>query len=196
MSEEKVRISEYGQGHLKIEGLTDEESERLKGAISGQWWAAGNGDGRLHFSPTREPVPSPAADNEMIPFWRTCASGGSSVQMELLDLERMRPVFSPSIAISGLCGYYFTPEKYKEEAAKLESWGFSCLRSRRGDDGKFWEVWYLPGLWAAKGKLNDVLCNAESDKKGVDKAVRFLSRHVSFGTLDIVVQRLAMVMDD
>lgn len=195
MAEEEVRVSEYGKDHLTIKGLTEEESERLQGALLGQWWVTGTGGGRLRFSPTREPVPSPAVDDDMAPFWRTCASGSSAIQMELLDPERMRSTFSPSIIIGHLCGYYFTPEKYKTEAAKLESWGFSCLRSRRGDDGRFWESWYLPGLWAAKGDLRDSL-GVGIDKDDLEKAVKFCSRHVSFGTLDIVVQRLAMVMDE
>lgn len=194
--EEAVHISEYGKDHVVIGGLTEQESEQFRGALNGQWWVKGNGDGRLHFSPGREATPAPAADENMMPFWRPFSSGSSAVQMELLDSERMHPVFSPSIMVTHLCGYYFTPEKYKEQAEKLESWGFSCLRSRRGDDGKFWEIWYLPGLWTAKGKLRDVLVDSKGEKENLEAAIKFLSRHSSFGSLDVVVQRMAMTMED
>jgi len=44
---------------------------------------------------------------------------------------------------------------YEAKVVKMEEVGFSCLRSRRGEDGEIWEVWYLPGKWAAQGELKD-----------------------------------------
>lgn len=52
-----------------------------------------------------------------------------------------------------MCGYGYTKDRYKVEVGKLESWGFECCRSRRGDNGKFWELWFLPYLRAAEGDL-------------------------------------------
>lgn len=75
-----------------------------------------------------------------------------------------------------------------------------------GDDGKFWETWYLSGVWAAKGDLKGVVerRKLEGDKdqdRAVEKrketngVISFLCRKVSFGQLDVVVQRAAMVID-
>lgn len=43
--------------------------------------------------------------------------------------------------------------KSGEVVRKLEAVGFEALRSRRGEDGRVWAIWYLPGAWAAKGSL-------------------------------------------
>jgi len=85
MAEETVHISEHSNDRVTIGGLTEQERERLEGMLNGQWWVTGNGDGRLHFSPGREAIPAPAADEAMMPFWSPCSVGGSALQMELLD---------------------------------------------------------------------------------------------------------------
>lgn len=50
---------------------------------------------------------------------------------------------------------YAGQEYYKGRADLLESAGFVCLRSEKGKDGKYWEVWYLPGAYAAEGPIKD-----------------------------------------
>jgi len=174
--------------------LTKQEKERLEGTLHGQWWVTANGDGRLHFSPTREPIPPPTADESMMPFWSPCDTRKTRLQMELLDPRQTWPPFSPSIMIQSLCGYGYTSEGYRYQAERLESWGFFCLRSRRDDDGKFWEIWFLPGLWFAKGELREI-CPDTNATGALDKAVSFLCRNASFGSLDVVVQRAAMTID-
>jgi hypothetical protein len=69
------------------------------------------------------------------------------------------------------------------------------LRSRRGDDGRYDEAWYLPGLYQAKGDLYDTVKEIKNEKKQLEKAVSFLCANVSFGTLDTSTQRAAMVVD-
>jgi hypothetical protein len=103
---------------------------------------------------------------------------------------------SPSFMISHLCGHYYTKEGYKREADKLESYGFSCMRSRRGENGRFWENWYLPGVWCAKGDLAEKLKPIKDSNEKTQEAIRFLMRNVSFGSMDMTQQRAAMVTPD
>ncbi len=191
---EKVRISQYGNDHLTLVGLTEEERERVEGMLHGQWWAKGNEEGRIDFALAREPVPEPADDEEMMPFWSPAGNGSGPVQMQLIFNEGWEGG-SPGIFIQHLCGYYFTPENYRAQAELLESYGFVCMRSKRGNDGRFWEIWFLPGLWAAKGDLKDTIAPFADEKKKHKEAILFLGRRCSFGTLDTAVQRLAMVID-
>jgi hypothetical protein len=103
----------------------------------------------------------------------------------------------PSIIIQHLCGYHYTPENYKRQAEYLESLGFECLRSRRGADARYHELWLLSGLWSAKGGLKESLGNGGSyGNKELNKAVKFLCRNASFGTLDVSFQRAAMPNPD
>jgi len=205
MEESRVKFKAFGKepdddSHtITIGGLKKEELEKLKGFIHGQEWVSVK-DGRIAFSSTKTPLPSPAEDEAMMPFWRR----PNVEEKELLSQKRFDgfaknwPPFSPSILIQHLCGYNFTPENYMRQSAKLTSYGFVCCRSQRGDDGEYWEVWYLPGLFAANGDLKKALADARIGKvkAEVDAAVSFLCRHSSFGTLDVVAQRAAMVIDD
>ena len=98
---------------------------------------------------------------------------------------------------NNLCGYGYSPESYRANAERLESYGFQCLRSRRGPDACYWEIWYLPGLWSAQGNLKEVL-DAQKEQREKDltkEAVSFLCHAVSFGTPNVTIQRAAMVLD-
>lgn len=197
ISQKDVRVSGTsrapGDHRINISGLTELEQERLEGALLGQWWVTGAG-GRLQFSPAREPAPAPTED-EMMPQWRKPQDGDGTeqYQTELFgDMELTGR--SSSILIQHLCGYSYTPEGYKANAEFLESCGFACMRSRRGDDGRYWEIWFLPGLWAARGRLKEAIYGKQEAHQ-LRFALRFLRRHISFGTLDIVVQRLCQVLD-
>jgi len=103
----------------------------------------------------------------------------------------------PSFVIQHLCGYGYTERRYYDEVRRLTSWGFECLRSRRGANGSFWELWLLPGFWAAKGDLAELVKNLPVGSwiAQTEAVVSFLCDRASFGTLDICVQRAAMVID-
>lgn len=198
VTQKPVRISSSSRGPVKsgisLTGLTLQEAELAEGMVRGQWWMR-CADGRLEFAPTREPVPAPIED-VMLPEWRKPREGDGTeqFQMELLDSERKWDGQSASIIIQHLCGYSYSAEGYKRNASFLERCGFACLRSRRGDDGRFWEVWFLPSLWAAKGPLKDALCRLPKEEQ-MEAVLSFLPRNVSFGTLDIAVQRMCQVID-
>lgn len=201
-----ITMPSYGGGQIRLEGLTPEENEILQASFKGghHWVRKGN-DGRIEFVPSFKPLPGPTDDVSMMPFWEP-ARPEAPVQMQLFDqAEADRPYedhYGASITIQHLCGYGFTAEKYKEEAELLESYGFECLRSRRGLSGQFWELWFLPGTWCAKGRLKEAVedhvrtANPSNEKSKTTAAVRFLQKNASFGTLEVSVQRLALVMDD
>jgi hypothetical protein len=142
---------------------------------------------------------------EMLPFWRRYEERQGVMQELIFDPDTRHD--SPSFMVKHLCGYHYTHKGYLRNAQILESYGFVCMRSPRGNDGRFWETWYLPGAWAAKGKLKRMVENKqhEGDKKQdhavkkkdeTKRVISFLCSNVSFGQLDVVVQRAAMIMDD
>lgn len=198
VGERKVRISSKKRGPVECEisftGLTELETERAEGMLHGQWWMSGK-DGRVVFLPAREGSPTPT-DDTMLPEWRMARPDAEAavMQMELLDTEQKWDGQSASIIVQHLCGYNYSVEGYIRNAEALEHCGFTCLRSRRGDNGRFWEIWFLPGLWAATGPLREAIRRLPKDEQ-MDAALKFIPKNVSFGTLDIAVQRMALVID-
>ena len=191
-------------GQMTITGLTRTEVERVEAVVRGQSWFRTTEDGRLEFQPTMNPLPGPADDEQMMPYWSPADTRSDRkkektrrrlVQVDLDFNAEVDRFFSPSFTIQHLCGYSYSPENYRRQADLLESWGFECLRSRRGENGQFWEMWYLPSLICAEGELKKVV----GDIRGVeaaDKAVSFLCRKAQFGTLDLLTQRAAMAAPD
>lgn len=185
--------SRSGSGELKLEGFTHREMDQIEGWLKGCYWATVE-NGRLHVCATRNEVPGPVDDIEMLPFWRKFEDRTATMQTSLFDVDmNIEKAISPHFLIQHLCGYGYTPEKYIENAKILESYGFECMRSKRGTDGKFWEIWFLPGLYAAKGAFEEYL-KREQHSSGtgtVKDAINFLCKTVRFGTLDVSVQRAA-----
>jgi hypothetical protein len=220
-----------GEGAIGAKGFTPEELNYLEGALThGSFWVRvkneqepGGEARRLVMHPVFAPFPDPVTDEAMLPFWRAHEPHREDGRLELFPVESLTEHASPSIYISSLCGYCYTPERYAEEAKKLERWGFYHMRSPRGSDGTFWETWFLPGLWSARGELQECIegrAPAEPERRIIkavfedgpapqqtavparptnreklDRALRFLQRNASFGSLSISVQKLAMVLD-
>lgn len=204
-----IRLSSYGAGKITVDGLTDEDIKRIRAAGHGLSWVMVK-DGKLLTHSALLPPPDPIHDDEMLPFWSR-PTAEEKENLEKFEFEKLDPRFycGRQITIQHLCGYSYTKENYRREAFKLESYGFSQMRSQRGIDGGFWEVWFLPGLYSAKGDLHHVIEEAKSKKKlvtsadgsqqendGFAEAIEFLRTHVQFGTLEVSVQRLVMLMDD
>ena len=192
----EVRLSSYGAGGASITGLTVQEVELIEGAMHGHQWVTVK-DGRLQNRATYKPLPGPADDVEMMPFWNRHDLGKAPIQRQFFFNTKRSQHESAHITITSLCGYNWTPEAYVYEAEKLERFGFVCLRSRRGASGRYHEMWVLYGLYAAKGELQQAIVNScvKDSRLKLSEAVSFLRRNASFGTLDVSVQRLAMVMD-
>lgn len=200
--ESTPRIIFAGKGQITIGGLNQDDVEKIMAAINSDAYCIQISERKIEAVPRYQPLPSPIEDSAMLPFWRM-ATKEEVGQIEIFgdDACSNEVYYSPVIIVQGLCGYYYTPENYKHYAQKLVSYGFDCLRSRRGEDGKFWELWYLP-LFLAKGELGTKLSlinesEAEERKNAKLKmAVEFIRREIQFGSLDITVQKLAMAMPD
>lgn len=164
------------------------DPDKMTGVVNGCLWF-GCTDGKPEFISRLNPLPAAKDDDQVLPFF----DGGSS--HKILDFHP--PSFSPTFEIQHLCGYDYTPAKYEAEAAKLERYGFHCLRSRRGSDGKYWEVWRLLGYWSAEGDLKPFCETIQklSDKEKIKKVVHWLCQNCSFGSLDVTCQRAAMVIE-
>lgn len=202
MSDEKragVRVTCRGgsDGIFELRGLTPEEIELMQAVLSGCQWVSGDKDGRLCFSSCHKPLPEPVDDKEMLAHWPITekSEGKEAVQLELWTSGELGYLSHPSIIIQHLCGYGYSPSNYEWQARKLESFGFECLRSRRDKDGKFSEVWLLASLVFAKGGLEEYLDACPEDELKINRAKSFLAHNVSFGTLDICVQKLAASID-
>jgi hypothetical protein len=195
--ERTVRLvcSGGSEGILELRGLTPKEITKMEGVLSGCDWVSADG-GRLRFSPRCKPLPEPVDDEEMIASWPVTGRLGNEriVQLEFWTSEELGILSYPSITINYLCGYSHSPEKYKWQAETLESFGFECLRSRRGEDGKFSEAWVLSSLIFAKGELKEYLDECPEGEVLIDRATSFLSHCVSFGTLDVSVKRMIQAL--
>ena len=142
-------------------------------------------------------LPEQKDDEEFLPFW-TGSRRVKDVRWDKVGFE------TPSIMIQHLCGYNYTRERYEETRKILESWGFECLRSRRGEDGQYWEIWMLFGNFSAKGPLLDYIetlpdkYSKKSHQNRADKITEWIRNHLpwGFGTMDIVIQRMAMAIED
>ena len=212
MSEKpRVRVSGWGPYDqdnqtmsITLEGIPKSEREKVEGMEHGNYWMTVR-DGRTEFSPTHTPLPGPADDDSMLPFWSPKSDKPQHFEKRVFDKGRLDGSSSPAFYVSHLCGYDYSPDGYKRNASLLESYGFACMRSRRGDNGKFWEHWYLPGTFLAAGDLKKTIEQATKKAAGknfqvqtkavTDAVISFLCGNVSFGTLDVVVQAAAMTID-
>lgn len=202
MKENLVHVVETEQtrdGDFKVtlRGLTAEDRDNLKRIIDGLAWGRVNPEKRIETTPAVKGVPGPIDDELMLPFWRQ-VTAEELLKASEASIKR-KPGNLPSghegIVVEHLCGYDYTPEYYRQVAKTLESYGFECLRSRRGADGRFWEIWYLCGLFEAKGALKDAVGDFKDEKSQMKVAIGFLCRTVSFGSLSVMSQRAAMVLD-
>ena len=136
----------------------------------------------------------------MVPFWSPPpAEKDWFYQKTTFDFERVGAGSSPSISISSLCRYLYSTENYRRQAKILEGYGFLQLRSKRGREGMYWEIWYLPGLWSAFGDLKNFIDDIKSKKKNTEifeAALAFIVERVQFGTMDSSVQRYCMAIPD
>lgn len=116
----------------------------------------------------------------------------NKITMEHITFGPNQEIYQPTIYISALCGYFYTKENYEIASKKLLSYGFERFRTQEED---YSEMWKLAGFWQAAGKLKEFIEPIKNDRKLLDLVVSWLSREVSFGTLDVSYQRLAMTPD-
>ncbi len=192
VKEKGIRIGSEGRDSVSLKNLTNDEVEKIEGMTNGHYWLTIT-DGRLEVVQRRDDLPSPVEDAEMLPFWRRATSQVHQLELFGVKLEKYSMT---SIIIQHLCGYCYSPENYTLQAQKLESYGFVCMRSRRGNDARFHEIWFLPSQYHAKNDLKESFAHIEDDKKKIKRMVEFLCCNVLFGTLDLSQQRAAMPIPD
>lgn len=198
-TESEPRIVAYGGDSITIAGILNEDQQKVLASLGvGAYWIRVN-DGKLEIMPSWQELPDPIQDKEMLPFWREHTTAEMErTQLKLFKMEELSVNDCPSISIQHICAYSYSPENYKFQASRLKSYGFQCMRSRRGPDAMYWEIWFLPGLWSAKGDLKEKiysLVQKNQTKKALKIALDFLAHNVSFGTLDVSLQRMCTVID-
>lgn len=200
-----VKTRSYSQTEVTISELVEKESEQVRGCLAGTVWLSVE-NGRVVTHSKLAPLPNPIEDVEMQPFW-SAPTKEEVTHLEQFTFEELDPrvTYSRHITIQSLCGYNYSKKNYENQAWLLKNYGFVQMRSPRGINGGFWEIWYLPGIHFASGDLlhaiNDAkrdikVTDSEKDKKIFKVALEFIRKHVQFGTLDISIQRMAMVIDD
>ena len=164
-----VILEMHGKGRVMLDELLPEEVAKFRASmVEGVQWIRRGLDGRLEAK--------------------------AHVNPSHVVLDPTASLDQASIIIQSVCGYHYTPERYKTETSKLERYGFECLRSKAGEDGKYWEMWFLPSALCAKNELKAAV-DGKFMKEAVDAAVRFLMNNVLFGTIEASGQRWGMAVD-
>ena len=186
-----MRITSYSIQKVTIEG-TEAEMVALQKMVSGLGYVACGREGMPLFAERYEnvhPLPDPLLLTHFTPAPSTVAKYTHENGIDpkaVADLERNNG-FGISLYVEHLCGYHYTPENYARSAARMHELGFVCMRSPRGGDGRYWEAWYLPGLWAGKGRLK--AC------KSIEQAINIIIGEVRPGSISAVQQRMALSID-
>jgi len=195
---------------IRLQG-TKEEMDAIRAMLTGATWLSiqkvEEGGAELKRSEVYKPAPAPEDDPLIPPKWQLSDKAGVGDPKTGAGIPKLREFVEPgegwhcpSFYMTSLCGYNYTPELYKATAQRLQTYGFECLRSRRGPDGRYWEVWYLAGDWAARGDLKKFLTEKKFKSEQWQEMTRavceWLAHRVSFGSLNVDVQRMAMAVPD
>lgn len=170
--------------HVKIDNLTVREVEAVEGMVSGENYLRCV-DGRLHAYSARQPLPDPIDDPIVGPHWER------SPEPKIGHKPPGEGWHMPTVTVHSLLDN-------GESAARLDDWGFVCMRSRRSRDGKYWEQWWI-SRWMAKGELKVAI--EKAGELGWFGEAEFICRFVvnqriRFGSMDVSIQRWAMTCGD
>ena len=190
----KPRVRLAGSSHSNLTGMDEIHVEMPEAAVpffeamlNGVRWARVV-KGKLVTAPVHKEPPTPVADPPIDACWPQ-PGREKPVQLRLnLDFDHRDPKEwgadkHKSIYVQHLSGY---GDKYDQKVKVFEEAGFCCLRSRRGDDGQYWEIWYLSGAWAAKGPIKD---------KTTDEIVRWVMGYGP-GTIEVAGAHWGLAIDD
>jgi hypothetical protein len=191
--------------YIKIEHLTPAEVSAVEAFLNGSAYLRCIG-GRLHSYHAYEQLPDAESDPLLAPHWPN-----DGEPKEFGGIPTGEGWHMPGIVITalGAGGSHYHDEPARS-AKILTDCGFHCLRSPKGEDGKYWEQWVINSLWGARGRLKEHLDEwGEQDhvKKMKDKthwhkqaeeACRFLVNdlQIAFGSMDITIQRWALCAPD
>lgn len=145
-TEDKMRGEKHNPRRVIIETETDAEMDTVRAALRGAKWMHVGKGGKLTFT---DAYPQPGEVEDQLQLELFWGKGlGSPTYFKKTAGETT--AIDPSIYVQSISGY---DANYDENAKALEKAGFEVLRSRRLEDGTVWEIWYLPGKWAAKGPI-------------------------------------------
>ena len=179
-----------GDYEITLSG-TEEEINKIRAMLLGTVWITGWGEGKIKTVDKYDQVTH--FDDPLIPpQWQSEFGSVPPKWAETLTDDDKTGWHSPNFYIKHLFGE-------NKAYAKVQSWGFECMRSRRGEDGKFWEAWYLPGDWAAKGELAKYIATLGPKIEWHEKTrliCHWIAERVCFGSMEVAVQRMALANPD
>ena len=146
-----TQYSRNGDNRITLSGFTEEEIHEFEGSLATATWVRFKA-GRLESSPAYVVPLAPEDDPYLGQVWQKQLAFDEP-ELRFKEFSPVSAFDGPGIIIQHLCGYDYSEEGYKSNAHRLMEYRFACCRSQRGADGKYWEVWLLPGLWMAAGGL-------------------------------------------
>lgn len=169
-----------GTGSITFEGNL-EEIENIENALTtGTYWIRKDDEDNIIFVSAYKP-PAKLEDHDINPYFKKGTI--RRLTKGLLKKDDTSSDQSCSFFVQHLGGY---GDYYSKNISQMENAGFECLRSRRGKDGKYWEIWYLPGLWAGKGPLEKVKTKRE--------VIKFLSQ-LGVGQFEVATEHWGLALD-
>jgi hypothetical protein len=181
----KVSSSRYqGEGESEIT-LTGDKNiiDNVESAlIQGTMWMKCNKD-NLIFTPAYK-TPTLEIDSHIDPFFKKSTLRCLAIKKETDNIKKKDNTHDSrcSFYVQHLQGYNGC---YESVSRSMENAGFECLRSRRGKDGKIWEIWYLADI-----------CFFKCDKKKVSRndVISFL-QHLGVGQFEIAEEHWGLGVD-
>lgn len=192
-----------GKFSIEVEG-TKEEIEAIEAMMAGASIVGCGRDGialRFPLYPLPDLRPDPAIAKHFPPlgpdgkstipaYWQSPfefekAPFGLKCEPEVA--ERLKPQeYAVSIYVHGVQGYTADKGVVAERQRTLLAWGFEIMRSPRGTDGRYWEVFYLPGVWKLQGDMKG---------KNLTQTLKAVAA-LCVGSIDLVTQRAALRVED
>ena len=183
--------NDTGKGEITIAG-TSEDIRLIELMILGTSWIR-RGLVGVEESKAYHDAPSPINDPKLEDHWpiEPLVTPSSQYKLFVDEDEHEKQARAKgkmdfrSIYVSGITAYA-SGDIYVARAKLLDDAGFICLRSRRGDDGKYWEIWYLAGPTNAQGAIKG---------KNSDEIVNWLCKVVGPGSISIEGVHWGAVLD-
>ena len=126
----------------------DENLKEFQAMLGTHMWIRQNEHGELESAPAHLDPPI-LFDKDIDPIFD--GKKASLRQLRTAEKAHRDPYRHRSFYIQSIGGY---DGNRGEKAQRLFINGFVPMRSKRSTkDGKCWEIWYLPGAWAAEGEL-------------------------------------------
>jgi len=179
-----VSGARFQEGESEITLIGDKKVvENVEAAlIQGSMWMKCSGD-NLIFTPAYK-TPTLEIDSYIDPFFKKSTLRCLAIKKETNEIKKRDNMDNSrcSFYVQHLQGYNGC---YESVSRSMEVAGFECLRSRRGKDGKIWEIWYLSDISFFK---NDKKKNTKRD------VIQFLQQ-LDVGQFEIAEEHWGLGVD-